>query len=215
MMTANSRQRHFNSRARPYENALSSSGPSGGRPPSHRIGPGGFQSHQGAPTTGTLRGLSEGTLRDNNDNTGTIVEGDEGSGVDTNGREATPTRSYRWQPLAVHEGSKDGAGSEEPLRPTPEQERGNATSASPFEPADPASVPSKEEDGRWLLPPVLRSRQWDTDRLISSSSGTPAPGSLADPDPDLDPVDPRDEALWDSAAAAPAWEQKPLQVRNG
>ena len=44
-----------------------------------------------------------------------------------------------------------------------------------------------------------------------ASDGDASPDLPSDLDPSLDP-DPWDRSLWDSAAAAPAWEQKPLQV---
>ena len=64
------------------------------------------------------------------------------------------------------------------------REGGAAATASPFEPADPSTTTDHPAD---------------------------CPDDIY-PDPDLDPVDPWDEALWDGAAAAPVWEQKPLQV---
>ena len=115
--------------------------------------------------------------------------------------ETTPTRSR------LRDRSKQGGPSD--LDPDLEP--------SPFQPANPVSGALSLPPDCLSPPPPLASLPPVDEPLQELCSISEASDCYAaSPDlPDLDlpfDADPWNRTLWDSAAAAPAWEQKPLQV---
>ena len=114
----------------------------------------------------------------------------------------TPTKSSRWpEPLP------GGPSHLDPMDPK----------GAPSPPLDPADLLSDAPPSALSSPPSVPPRSDPSTPSEATRPDIPAVKQTSDlSDLDLDPKgsepDPWNRTLWDMAAAAPAWEQKPLQV---